>query len=117
MGDSGRVLLVGQDRRFRAVASALLTRRDYSVAVGDGSEDIAELASREGPDVVVIDATASLTALARDVARLETLRPRVGVVVVSSDPRDRITALPVIAKWSAFDVLLEAIKRARPNNG
>jgi DNA-binding NtrC family response regulator len=117
MGDSGRVLLVGQDRRFRAVASALLTRRDYSVTVADGREDIAELVSRERPDVVVIDAIASLTALARDVARLETLRPRVGVVVVSSDLRERITALPVIAKWSAFDALFAAIEQARPNHG
>jgi len=117
MGASGRVLLVGQDRRFRAVASALLTRRDYSVAVSDGSEDVTELASREGADVVVIDATASLTALARDAARLEALRPRVGVVLVSGERRERIAALPVIAKWSAFDVLFDAIERARANNG
>jgi CheY-like chemotaxis protein len=117
MGASGRVLLVGQDRRFRAVASALLTGRDYSVVVGDYREDVTELASREGADVVVIDATASLTVLARDVARLRTLRPRVGVVLVSGDPRERIAALPVIAKWSSFDVLFEAIERARPNRG
>ena len=117
MGASTRVLLVGKDRRFRAVASALLRRRDYSVAVGDGSEDVTELASREGTEVVVIDATASLTALARDVARLRALRPRVGVVAVSSEPGEGVAALPMIAKWCSFDALFDAIEQARPNSG
>jgi uncharacterized membrane protein (UPF0127 family) len=116
VGASARVLLVGNDRRFRAVASALLTQRAYSVAVGDCSEDVTELASRQGAEVVVIDATASLTALARDVARLKALRPRVGVVAVSSDPQEGIDALPVISKWSSFDAVFEAIEKARPDN-
>jgi uncharacterized protein len=108
----GRVLLVANDRRFRAVASTLLTQRGYSVAVGDHSRDIAEFAVREGAEVVVIDATASLTSVARDVARLEALRPRVGVVVVSAEPRDGLIALPLISKWTSFDVLFEAIEQA-----
>ena len=116
-GASGRVLLVGQDRRFRAVASALLTGRDYSVAVGDCRDDVSQLASHQGADVVVIDATGSLTVLAHDVARLEALRPRVGVVLVSGEPRARIAALPVIAKWSSFDALCEAIEKAHPHDG
>jgi uncharacterized membrane protein (UPF0127 family) len=109
----GRVVLVANDRRFRAVASTLLTQRGYSVAVGDLSQDVTEFAAREGAEVVVIDATASLTSVARDVARLEALRPRVGVVVVSAEPRDGLIALPLISKWNSFGVLFEAIEDAR----
>lgn len=113
MTADGRVLLVANDRRFRAVASTLLTQRGYSVAVGDHSQDVTEFAMREGAEVVVIDATASLTSIARDVARLEALRPRVGVVVVSAEPRDGLIALPLISKWNSFDALFAAIAHAR----
>jgi uncharacterized protein len=114
---SGRVLLVANDRRFRAVACTLLTQRGYSVVVGDGNHDIAEVALREGAEVVVIDATASLTAVARDVARLENLRPRVGVVAVSAEPQDGLATLPLISKWNSFDGLFAAIEAARAGTG
>jgi len=114
---SARVLLVSNDRRFRAVASALLTRRGYSVALADRREDLTELAWREGADVVVIDATGSLTALAQQLARLETLRPPVGVVAVSGEPVVWLAALPVISKWNSFEALFAAIEKARANRG
>jgi uncharacterized protein len=108
-----RVLLVVSDRRFRALASALLTRRGYSVAVGDRRGDVAELAVREAADVVVIDASTSLTAVAREVARLRALRPPVGVVAVGSDPQQSLAALPIIPKWNSFDALYAAIEQVR----
>jgi uncharacterized membrane protein (UPF0127 family) len=114
---SARVLLVANDRRFRAVACTLLTQRGYSVVVGDGNRDIAELASREGAEVVVIDATASLTAVAREVARLDNLRPRVGVVAVSAEPQDGLATLPLISKWNSFEGLFAAIEDARADTG
>jgi uncharacterized protein len=114
---SARVLLAANDRRFRAVASALLTRRGYSVTLADGREELTELAWREGADVVVIDATGSLTALAQQVARLETLRPPVGVVAVSGEPMEGLAALPVISKWNSFEALFAAIEKARATKG
>jgi uncharacterized protein len=111
-----RVLLVVSDRRFRALASALLTRRGYTVSVGDRRGDVAELAVREAADVVVIDASASLTAVAREVARLRALRPPVGVVAVGSDPQQSLAALPVIPKWNSFDALYTAIEQVRRTN-
>jgi uncharacterized membrane protein (UPF0127 family) len=116
IGSPARVLLVANDRRFRAVASALLTRRGYSVALGDRTGDLSQLASREAAEIVVIDATGSLTDLEREVTRLETLRPRVGVVAVSAEPEDGLAALPVISKWNSFDALFAAIENARPTN-
>jgi DNA-binding NtrC family response regulator len=112
-----RLLLVASDRRFRAVASALLSQRGYAVTIGDCHADITELAVRDGSDVVVIDASASLTEAAQDAARLGALQPPVALVAVSSEPHNELAAMPVIAKWNSFDDLLDAIERALPGSG
>jgi uncharacterized membrane protein (UPF0127 family) len=112
-----RVLLVASDRRFRTVASALLSRRGYSVVVRERDEEITELAARGGADVVVIDASASLTAAARLAAKLQALTPPVGVVAVSSEPHETLLALPILSKWGSFSPLFVAIERARNGNG
>lgn len=111
--EPARILLVSSDRRFRALASALLTRRGCSVVVGDLVKGTAELAEREHADVVVIDADLSLTAAARETAQIALLAPRVGVVIVG-DSTEGLATLPVIAKWDSFDALYSAIERARP---
>jgi CheY-like chemotaxis protein len=108
-----RVLVVASDRRFRAVAATLLSQRGYTVSVAGHGEDVIELAIRERADVVVLDASASLTAAARQAARLESLRPRVAVVAVAADPGDGLAALPIYAKWGTIDELLMAIRQAR----
>jgi CheY-like chemotaxis protein len=112
-----RLLLVASDRRFRAVASALLSQRGYAVTIGDCHADITELAARERSDLVVIDASASLTEAAQDAARLGALQPPVALVAVSSEPQDELAAMPVISKWNSFDDLLDAIERALPGSG
>jgi CheY-like chemotaxis protein len=109
---SRRVLLVGDDRRFRALASTLLSQRGYSVSVGHCGEDVVKLAVREGVDVVVIDASASLTAAAHEAARLGCLTPPIGIVAVSADCHAGLATLPVVAKWSPFEALFGAIERA-----
>ena len=108
-----RVLLASSDRRFRAVASALLRQRGCAVSVHDRADEVTERASLERIEVVVLDATDSLTATAHTAARLQTLRPRVGVVAVSGDPGEQLTALPVFSKWGSFDALLQAIEQAK----
>ena len=109
-----RVLVVATDRRFRAVVSTLLTQRGCEISVHPARGDIRAQASRERVDVVIIDATASLTTAAHTAARLQTLKPKVGLVAVSSDPRDHLDALPVIPKWGSLDRLYRAIEAARP---
>lgn len=107
-----RVLLVADDRRFRALAGTLLTRRGYAVAVCGPREDLIEAAVREAADVVVIDASSSLTAAAREAARLGALSRPVGIVAVSAERHCGLAALPVIPKWSPFEALFSAIERA-----
>ena len=109
---SGRVLLVAADRRFRMFASTSLARRGYHVTVRSGTADIVKLAVRERIDVVVIDATASLTTALHEVARLQTVRPLVGMVVVSDDPQQGLSAVPVLPRWGSLDSLSAAIERA-----
>jgi DNA-binding NtrC family response regulator len=109
---SRRVLLVADDRRFRALAGTLLTRRGHTVTVCARGEDLAEAAVRAAADVVVFDASSSLTAAAREAARLGALSPPVAIVAVSGDPHTGLATLPVIPKWSPFEALFAAIERA-----
>jgi len=104
---------VATDRRFRTVASALLTRRSYSVTVHAETDDIAELAVRERADVAVIDATGSLTAAARETARLRTLLPHVGVVAVSDDPHDGSSRCRSYRNGARLGPCFAAIEQAR----
>lgn len=112
-GSPARVLLVADDRRFRMFASTSLARRGYHVTVRSGTTDVAELAVRESVDVAVIDVTGSLTAAAREAARLRTVRPRIGMVMVSDYPQLGLSALPVLPRWGSLDALCAAIECAR----
>jgi CheY-like chemotaxis protein len=114
VGAGMRVLVVARDRRFRAAASTLLAGRGCAVSLHDEVEEVADRATRERPQVVVIDATTSPTAAARIAARLEAMRPPVGVVTVSDephDPRGQSAALP-LPKWGSFEALFVAVQDA-----
>jgi uncharacterized membrane protein (UPF0127 family) len=111
------VLLVGSDRRFRAVAATLLQRRGYLVTTGDHVASTADLALREGVDVVVLDAGATPAVAALEAARLETLSPPVGMVLVSDDPVRELPATQVVPKWGSFDGLYDAIELVRSARG
>jgi hypothetical protein len=112
--EAARVLIVGSDRRFRAVAAALLARRGCTVSVGERTGSIAELAKHDGADVVVLDAGDSITRAAQDVATITALSPSVGVVIVAEQGLHNLSSLPVVRKWGSFDTLISAIERARP---
>ncbi len=111
--DGTRILLVAGDRRFRAVASTLLSRRGYRVLVPERDDDLALLAAREHVEVVLIDATSSLTEAARETARLQAMAPSVAVLAVSDEPDPALTSLPVLSKWGEFGSLFDAIERVR----
>jgi hypothetical protein len=110
---SARVLLITPDRRFRAVAGALFAQRGCTVAFGERVESVAELARLERSEVVVLDATASLTAAAREAAQIEALEPRVAVIMVAEDSADKLAAMLVLPKWDSFDALYGAVDDAR----
>jgi uncharacterized membrane protein (UPF0127 family)/CheY-like chemotaxis protein len=115
--DANRVLVVGTDRRFRSVAASLLSSRGCAVTLRDRMTDVAELAKREGAEVVVLDAGTSLTAAALEAAQIEALDPPVGIVVVGDAPEESLSAMPVLEKWGSFDDLFHAVEQARLNRG
>jgi hypothetical protein len=112
--EAARVLIVGSDRRFRAVTAALLTRRGFTVSLGERTGSIAELAKHAGADVVVLDAGDSITRAAHDVAAITALSPSVGVVIVAERGLRGLSSLPVVSKWGSFDALISAIEQAGP---
>jgi hypothetical protein len=86
-----------------------------SVAIGQPTGRLAELARRERAEVVVLDAGRGLTDAAHEAAEIEALLPKVGVVVVGEQSASGLSSMPVLAKWGLFDGLFSAIELARPN--
>ena len=112
-----RVLLVGEDRRFRTVVAALLYRRGYVVSAHDRRRDIATIAAQSGADVIVLDNDGPRELEPEAFDELEALQPKVGLVVVGEPFTDtpaaaRIT--PTVEKWGPLEGLSDAIDDARP---
>ena len=107
-----RVLLISPDRRFRAVAAALFTRRGWPVIVARLGDEVAALAGQDRPDVALVDASHSLTAAAELVARLKRDWSPIAVVTVSETDRPQLLALPTHPKWGSFESLCLLIEQA-----
>jgi uncharacterized membrane protein (UPF0127 family) len=112
-----RVLLITSDRRFRVLAAALLTQRGCSVTLAERMKGVAARATHEASDVVVLDATTSVTAAAREAADVGALEPGVGVVIVAEETAERIATTLVLPKWESFDRLYGAIEAAHDRHG
>lgn len=110
-----RLLLIGSDRRFRSTAAILLERRGYDVVVSERATGLAEQASEHRTEVVVIDAGSLPPVAALEIARLESLTPSVGCVVVSDDRRPA-ALISTVPKWGSLDELSVAIEGVRPQH-
>lgn len=106
------ILVVSRDRRFRAVAAALFSRRGWPVAVGHPADDLESLMARACPDVALVDATPSLTAAAEIVARLKQARRPLQTVIVTDGTQSDLPALSTHPKWGSFDSLCTAVEGA-----
>jgi CheY-like chemotaxis protein len=108
-----RVLLMGTDTRFLRVAGALLASEGYSVEACDTPSELLERVYKQRSDVVVIDATASLTHAARAAASLEAMPVPVAAVLVADEERiPSVGALALVAKWGSFQELSQRVERA-----
>ena len=109
------VLVVAGDRRFQRVAGFMLERCGYRVSILTRLRDVIVTVERKRPDVVVLDATSSLSDSARIAAALEAIAPRTTVVLVSEDDRvcdvSALTNLEVHPKWDAFAELSANLER------
>jgi PleD family two-component response regulator len=113
-----RVLVAARDARFGRVAGFLVARRGYDVEILRRPSTVLEAIPRVGADVVIVDATDSVSETARMLAALEALHPHVTAVVVSDDPAADSDGGPfrVLPKWTSLETLvlnLEAMHLGR----
>jgi CheY-like chemotaxis protein len=102
-----RVLVAARDARFNRVAGFLLARRGFDVEILHRPSAVLDTVSRTGIDVVIVDASDSVSDAARAVAALEALHPHITVVVVADDPADADGgALRLFPKWTSLEPLV-----------
>jgi uncharacterized membrane protein (UPF0127 family) len=108
-----RVLLGTRDEDFLRLAEFLLTRNGFAVESTRKVVNAVDLIGRQRLDVVVLDASESLSETARTVAAIEALHPQVGVLLVSDDERPKPTSgLQIAEKWEALETLTDDIRRS-----
>jgi uncharacterized protein len=106
-----RVLLASRDDEFVRLAHFLLTRNGFAVESAKKIVNAVDLVGRQRLDVVVLDASDSMSETARTVAAIEALHPQVGVLVICDDERPRpTTGLDVMDKWEALETLADDIR-------
>jgi uncharacterized protein len=108
-----RVLLGTRDEEFLRLAEFLLTRNGFAVESTKKIVDAVDLVWKQRLDVVVLDASESLSEAARTAAAIEALHPQVGVLIVCDDERPRpSTGLEILEKWEALETLTDDIRRS-----
>jgi uncharacterized membrane protein (UPF0127 family)/CheY-like chemotaxis protein len=108
-----RVLLASRDEEFQRLAQFLLTRNGFAVESTKKIVNAVELIGRERLDVVVLDASDSMSETARTAAAIEALHPQVGVLLVCDDERPRpASGLDMMEKWEALETLADDIRGA-----
>jgi hypothetical protein len=108
-----RVLLGTRDEQFLRLAEFLLTRNGFAVETTKKLVNAVDLVSRHRLDIVVLDASDSLSEAARTAAAIEALHPQVGVLIVCDDERPKpATGLAIVEKWEALETLSDDIRRS-----
>jgi CheY-like chemotaxis protein len=108
-----RVLLVASDRRYLHVAALLLTRRGCDVATAETGRDVVALVDRHRSNVLVVDATNSVTAAARTIAAVAAMPVAPHILAVSdSDGGSTLQSLHLLPKWTGLDRLIDNVESA-----
>ena len=102
-----RVLVAARDARFNRVAGFLLARHGFEVETLRRTSAILDTVSRTSLDVVIVDASDSVSETARAVAALDALHPHVTVVVVGDEPPEADGGtLKILPKWTSLETLV-----------
>jgi hypothetical protein len=104
-----RVLVVSAEEPFRAACTMLIGRRDCTVFSLPNAYGAGELIAHERLDVAVVDGAEQLRAIARDLAQVV---PPIGVVSVGDAEDVGLPGGPLLARWTRFEELFEAIEQA-----
>jgi DNA-binding NtrC family response regulator len=108
-----RVLVLGADRRFLGVARLLLTRAGYAVEATESTRNLHDLVIRSRTNVVIIDASNSVTTAARTIAALRAEAAHVKVVAVADHPEaSPLENLRLLPKWTDWPELVREVEGA-----
>ena len=103
-----RVLVIGRDRRFLRVASAVLGQRGHTTRTSEKSGELWAVMRFWKPHVVVLDITGAVGSHVRTAAAIEAGSPETAVVLMGDGAAaERCGALP---KWSALEELAESVE-------
>jgi hypothetical protein len=102
-----RVVVASADARFGRVAGFLLARHGFQVERLRRPSNVLDTLSRSGGDVVILDASDSLSETARAIASLEALHPHLTVIVVADEPAEHDHSnLNILPKWTSLETLV-----------
>jgi len=104
-----RVLVVSAEEPFRAASTMLIGRRDCTVFSLPSAYGAAALIAHERLDVAVVDGAEQLRAIAGELAQAV---PPVGVVSVGDAEDVGSPGGPLVARWTRFEELFDAIEHA-----
>ena len=109
-----RVVLTGRDKRFVKVAGFLLARRGFQVSHVASESELTQLADQGAVDVVVLDATWSLSSSLRTAAALSALHPHVQILLATEANASRLeSAYRQIDKWRGLGTLADEVAFAQ----
>jgi ActR/RegA family two-component response regulator len=122
-GDSGatnvralqpaHVVLAGRDKRFVKIASFLLARRGFHVSHAPTEVELMQLADKTRVNVVVLDASASLSSSLRTAAALSAVHPHLRILLATERNTDGLAATYTqIDKWRGLGALPDEVARA-----
>ena len=114
-GAAVRALVVGGDAGYRERAEGVLGELGsvaFALAEPSDVDDIWRRVREQRADVVVLDATACETSVARVIFALAELAPQLGVVVVCEHLTDAARELHALPKWGWMRDLRAAVQRA-----
>ncbi len=108
---SGRVLIASGDRSYLRLSRFLLEHHDFVVEVVDRPEQVLELVREQQAEIVLLDAEAGVTDVARVVAAIESIHGPSSVVVVANESR-RLPGLAIEERFAALERLVGPVPRA-----
>ena len=108
---NGRVVIASADRSYLRLSRFLLEHHDFDVDVVDRPEQVLELVRGQRPEIVLLDAEAGVTDVARVVAAIESIYGQSSVVVVANEGR-RLPGLAIEERFAALERLVGPVPRA-----
>ena len=109
-----RVVVSGRDKRFVRVATFLLARRGFDVSHATNHDELLDLMEKQTVDVVILDATFSLSSSLRTAAALTALHPHLRILFATDRFTTRVgEPYTQIEKWRDLDALPEEVTRVQ----